>query len=180
MTHNIRASSCYKSVTGPKTTVELLLELTLVRRVRLSCSASLERESGPFDIWRPLNFERSCVTRRSSLQETCKRFEQGIETAPMFLARGFCFQRVPRMRTGLIVKYIHFIDISFLPHVVYGEHPKSKVKNISGLGSQARSSRNTSRDVIFGSILTIWGRCFPLGVAFAKFTGGKFCLQQTQ
>lgn len=60
----------YKSVTGPKTTVELFAELTLVRRARtfVSCSGSLGNDSGPFVSCSPLNFERSCVTRRSSLQ----------------------------------------------------------------------------------------------------------------
>lgn len=95
-THNIVESSCYKSVTGPKTTVELLLELTLVRRVRLSCSASLERESGPFDTWRPLNFERSCVTRRSSLQKTLKmqRIHNLTSVRAVFLTSE-CTSRVP-------------------------------------------------------------------------------------
>lgn len=60
----------YKSVTGPNTTVELFAELMLVRRARtlVSCSASLGNESGPFVSWSPLNLERSCVTRRSSLE----------------------------------------------------------------------------------------------------------------
>lgn len=65
-------SKRYKSVTGPNTTVALLVELTLVRRARpfVSCSGSLGSDSGPFVVtnWRPLNFERSCVTKRSSLE----------------------------------------------------------------------------------------------------------------
>lgn len=69
-TATFASSIRYKSVTGPKTTVELFVELTLVRRTRkfVSCSASLGNESGPFVSWSPLNLERSCVTRRSSLE----------------------------------------------------------------------------------------------------------------
>lgn len=54
----------YKSVTGPKTTVELFVELTLVRRARefASGSGSLDgNDSGPFgdDINMPLNLDRN-------------------------------------------------------------------------------------------------------------------------
>lgn len=97
----------YKSVTGPKTTVELFEELRLVRRMRAfgSCSGSLGSESGPFVLW-PLKFERSCVTSRSSL-------EHEVRFVPRFLiGRLSLINKLMALQPVIVVKGIIFKVIS--------------------------------------------------------------------